>query len=241
VRFYGADGSRITVVYLGVDPSLGPVTDPVECARVRTKYGLKSTYLLYVGTLQPRKNLVRLIDAFAEVCRAASDAGETGLEADLQLVLAGKTGWLCQDILERGRHLGVEARIAFPGFVPEADLAALYSGARLFVMPSLYEGFCMPVLEAMACGTAVACSAASSLPEVVGDAALLFDPHDVHEMVAGMLQLLRGDDLRRSLVDRGARRVSAFTWSRTARQVLTVLEQAESSTGTCFDRSDLCL
>jgi glycosyltransferase involved in cell wall biosynthesis len=220
VQHYGADEARITVVHLGVDPALRPVVDPAELDRVRSKYGLAPSYLLYVGTLQPRKNLVRLIEAFAEVCRASD------VPSDLQLVLAGKKGWLYQEILERGRELGVEARIVFPGFVAEADLAALYSGACLFVMPSLYEGFCMPVLEAMACGTPVACSTASSLPEVVGDAALLYDPHSVREMTDAMLRLLREDGLRRSMIAHGARRARAFTWERAARQVLAILERA---------------
>jgi glycosyltransferase involved in cell wall biosynthesis len=219
VCLYGADEGRITVVHLGVDPALQPVVEPAELARVRARYGLASSYLLYVGTLQPRKNLVRLIDAFAEVCRMSEGSGRA-----LQLVLAGKRGWLYDEILERGRELGVEARIVFPGFVPEADLAALYSGARLFVMPSLYEGFCLPVLEAMACGTAVACSATSSLPEVVGDAALLFDPQDVDDMASAMAQVLRTEELGRSLVARGIERARAFTWTRAARQVLGVLQ-----------------
>jgi len=217
VRIYGADEARITVVHLGVDSTLGPVSDPAERARVRAKYGLAARYVLYVGTLQPRKNLVRLIEAFAEVC------GTGGVAADLQLVLAGKKGWLYQGILERGRELGVGSRVVFPGYVPKADLAALYSGASLFVMPSLYEGFCMPVLEAMACGTAVACSAASSLPEVVGEAALLFDPHDVQEIALTIGRILREEELRRALTVRGIKRVTAFTWTRSARQVLDVL------------------
>ena len=219
VRLYGADEQRITVVHLGVDPTLRPVDEPAELARVRAKYGLASSYLLYVGTLQPRKNLVRLIDAFAEICCV----GE-GLGRDLQLVLAGKKGWLYQEILERGRELGVEARVVFPGFVPAADLAALYSGARLFVMPSLYEGFCLPVLEAMACGTPVVCSSTSSLPEVAGDAALLFDPHDVKEMARAMVRALERAELRRSLIAQGTERVRGFTWSHAARQVLEILE-----------------
>lgn len=223
VQHYGADEARITVVHLGVDPSLQPVRVPAKLARVRAKYGLGDAYLLYLGTLQPRKNLVRLIDAFAEVCQAGDVA------PDLQLVLAGKRGWLYQEILERGRELGLEARILFPGYVSAADLAALYSGAHLFVMPSLYEGFCLPVLEAMACGTPVACSAASSLPEVVGDAALLFDPHDAHEMADVMLSLLREDGLRQSLSERGLWQVACFTWSRAARQLLDVLEKVEQS------------
>jgi glycosyltransferase involved in cell wall biosynthesis len=218
VRCYGADESRITVVHLGVDPTLQRVNDPTELARVRAQYGLSSAYLLYVGTLQPRKNLVRLIEAFAEVCHTDEGSG-------MQLVLAGKKGWLYREILERGRELGIEKRIVFPGFVPDSDLAALYSGASVFVMPSLYEGFCMPVLEAMACGTAVACSASSSLPEVVGDAALFFDPHDVGEMAAAILCALRDVELRACLVARGAERASVFTWSRAARRVLDVLER----------------
>jgi glycosyltransferase involved in cell wall biosynthesis len=224
VRYYGADEARVTVVHLGVDPALEPVVDPAELERARAKYGLASSYLLYVGTLQPRKNLVRLIDAFAELCRASEGLGVTGVPADLQLVLAGKKGWLYQEILERGRERGIEARVVLPGFVPEEDLAALYSGASLFVMPSLYEGFCLPALEAMACGTAVACSAASSLPEVVGDAALLFDPHDVKEMALVMARALVRAELRRSLIAQGSERVRGFTWSRAARQVLDVLE-----------------
>jgi glycosyltransferase involved in cell wall biosynthesis len=195
------------------------VVDPAELARVRSKYGLASSYLLDVGTLQPRKNLVRLIDAFAEVCRASE-----GSKRALQLVLAGKKGWLYRDIFERGRELGIETQVVFPGFVPEEDLAALYSGASLFVMPSLYEGFCLPVLEAMACGTAVVCSTTSSLPEVVGDAALQFDPRDVREMASTIVRVLRKQDLRRSLVARGIEQVKPFTWARAARRVLGVLQ-----------------
>jgi glycosyltransferase involved in cell wall biosynthesis len=223
VQIYGADAARITVVHLGVDPGLAPVVDPAARARLQSRYGLRGAYLLYVGTLQPRKNLARLIEAFAQLCRIQGERGVAGLEG-LQLVLAGKRGWLYQEILDRGRQLGVEERIVFPGFVPGSDLAALYSGASLFVMPSLYEGFCMPVLEAMACGTPVACSATSSLPEVVGDAALLFDPHDVAGMASTMLRALQDEGLREALVARGLGRVAIFTWPRAAQRVLDVLE-----------------
>jgi glycosyltransferase involved in cell wall biosynthesis len=143
----------------------------------------------------------------------------------LQLVLAGKKGWLYEEILCRARELGLEGRVVFPGYVDGADLAALYSGASLFVMPSLYEGFCMPVLEAMTCGTPVACSDVSSLPEVVGDAALLFDPRDVGAMAAAIEGVLEDGELRQAMVARGAEQVKRFTWARCAQRVLDVLDR----------------
>jgi glycosyltransferase involved in cell wall biosynthesis len=222
IQYYGADESRITAVHLGVGPEFGPVTDPAELNRVRAKYGLGPRFLLCVGTLQPRKNLVRLIEAFAEVCRM----DETSSLDGTQLVLVGKRGWLSDGILRRGQELGLGDRVVFPGYVPEVDLPALYGAASLFVMPSLYEGFCIPVLEAMACGTAVACSATSSLPEVVGGAAILFDPLDVAEMASAIARVLTDEGLRRALAVRGEERASAFTWSRTAQQVLGILEHA---------------
>jgi glycosyltransferase involved in cell wall biosynthesis len=215
VRIYDADPARITVAYLGIDPDFRPARK--EAARATaSKYGLDGPYLLYVGTLQPRKNLVRLIEAFAQM-------------GDLRLALAGKRGWMCDEILSRARELGIAHRVVFPGFVDEADLPALYSGALLFVMPSLYEGFCMPVLEAMACGTPVACSNASSLPEVVGEDAVTFDPHDVHDMAAAMNRGVTDNALRKELVARGLERVRRFTWQRCAEQVLDVLERVGSA------------
>jgi glycosyltransferase involved in cell wall biosynthesis len=226
VRIYDADPGRITVAHLGLDPVLQPVRDPAELSRIRSKYGISSPYLLYVGTLQPRKNLVRLIEAHHVLCTAQYAPRDSGLHSqNLQLVLVGKRGWLYEDITVRIRALGLEDRVLVPGYVDDADLAALYSGASAFVMPSLYEGFCLPVLEAMACGTPVACSRSSSLPEVVGDAALVFDPHDVEEMAGTIARLLRDDELSADLVRRGLDRVRGFTWERCARQVLDVLEQ----------------
>jgi glycosyltransferase involved in cell wall biosynthesis len=143
----------------------------------------------------------------------------------VQLVLAGKRGWLYKEIMARARELGIEEGVVFPGYVEDADLAALYSGATLFVMPSLYEGFCMPVLEAMACGTPVVCSDASSLPEVVGDAALTFNPRDGAAMAAQVSRVLADDALRADLVARGFERVRRFTWKRCAERTLDVLER----------------
>ena len=149
---------------------------------------------------------------------------------NLQLVLAGKRGWMYEEIWARVRALGLGEQVVLPGFVDGADLAALYSGARLFLMPSLYEGFCLPALEAMVCGTPVACSNTSSLPEVVGDAALLFDPLDVGAMATSSTKALEDQELRAKLIACGLERVKAFTWERCARQVLGVLEQVGSGT-----------
>jgi glycosyltransferase involved in cell wall biosynthesis len=224
VRLYGADPARVTVAHLGVDPTLEPVCEAGRLAHVQRKYGITGPYLLYVGTLQPRKNLLRLIEAFARIAGGPGGSNAQCEVPPLQLVLAGKKGWLSKDILAHPVELGIEGHVVYPGFIENADLAALYSGARLFVMPSLHEGFCMPVLEAMACGAPVVCSNASSLPEVAGDAALLFDPLDVEAMAAAIERALGSEELRRKMARRGSERVKAFTWARCARQVLTVLE-----------------
>lgn len=219
VRLYGSAAESVTVAYLGIDPSVQRVRESEELSRVQQKYGINRPYLLYVGTLQPRKNLSRLIDAF---CMLVED-GTAG--SDLALVLAGKRGWMSEDILADAGKAGIAGRVVLTGYVDEADLAALYSGATLFVMPSLYEGFCMPVLEAMACGTAVACSNTSSLPEVAGDAAIAFDPRDVADMARAIGRVLANRELRAELVARGTKRSRQFTWSACARTVLDTLEQ----------------
>jgi len=220
VRLYGADPERITVAYLGVDPSLYPVTDPDLLAAVRQRYAIGGPYVLHVGTVQPRKNLSRLIGAFAAACR------KPGVPEGLQLVLAGKRGWLYEDILSRATELGIEDRVHFSGFVDPADLGALYSGATLYCMPSLYEGFCMPVLEAMVCRVPVVCSSVSSLPEVVGDAALTVDPHDVGELAQAIVRAVSDPALRGNLVARGVEQVKKFTWRACAETVLQVLERS---------------
>ncbi len=215
VRIYGADPARITVVHLGVAPDLRPLRDAGKIAAVKAKYGIDRDYILYIGTLHPRKNLVRLIEAFG---KSASDS------PGKQLVLGGKKGWLYHDIWERVRTLGLQKRVILTGFIDDVDLAALYSGATAFVMPSLYEGFCIPVLEAMACQTPVMCSNTSSLPEVVGDAAYTFDPLDTAAIAAALTRLGSDDALRSTLIARGIRRVKRFTWENCARQTLAVLQ-----------------
>ncbi len=210
---YGVAPARITIAYPGLDPAMAPAAEPAQNA-VRQRYQLPHPFVLYVGTIQPRKNLVRLLQAFARL---------PGDFAGVELVLAGATGWLAGDIHQSVRELGLEARVRFPGYVAQEDLPALLSAAACFVMPSLYEGFGLPVLEAMACGTPVACSSAGSLPEVAGDAALQFAPTDVDAMAAALARILGDQSLRRELVARGHRQCARFSWRRCAEAVLPAL------------------
>ncbi len=218
VQHCGIEPDKITVVYSGCDETMQPVEDEATVERVKARYGIRGDYLLYVGTLQPRKNLGRLLEAYTMVMKRAK-RDETPC-----LVIAGRKGWLYDHVFQQVERLGLETEVIFPGYVPQNDLPALLSGARLFVFPSLYEGFGLPVLEAMACGTPVLCSNVSSLPEVAGNAALLVDPLDVESMAEAMNRLLQDEGLRAQLVERGLRQVRQFSWDRCARETLAVLE-----------------
>jgi glycosyltransferase involved in cell wall biosynthesis len=221
VQHYGIEPDKITVVYSGYDETMQPVEDEATIKEVKARYGIGGDYVLYVGTLQPRKNLGRLLEAYATVRKQANDnrKGEAP-----RLVIAGRKGWLYDQIFRQVEQLGLETEVIFTGYVPQDDLPALLSGARLFVFPSLYDGFGLPVLEAMACGTPVLCSNVASLPEVAGEAALLVDPLDVKGMAEDMERLLRDEGLRSQLVERGFQQVRRFSWERCARETLAVLE-----------------
>jgi exopolysaccharide biosynthesis WecB/TagA/CpsF family protein len=222
INFYEARPNQIKVVYLGRDETLTPVNDPQLISAVKAKYNISGEYFLYLGTLQPRKNLVRLVEAFQQAI--------TSLQQDtLQLVIAGQQGWLYADIFERVQQLGLAGRVILPGFIAEADKPALLSGALAYVFPSLYEGFGLPVLEAMACGTPVLTSHVSSLPEVAGPAALLVDPLDTAQIANGIIHLATAADLRCHLVEQGFRQIQQFSWAKAAEQVLEVLEEVVSS------------
>jgi len=212
VSLLGASPDKVQVLYSGVHPRFRPQPEPGEAGRLRARYGLDGRpYVLSVGTVQPRKNYVRLIRAFIQ------------LKADAHLVIAGGRGWLYEEILaEAEKH---PDRVRLLGFVDEADLPALYRNATLFAFPSLYEGFGLPVLEAMACGLPVVCSDASSLPEVAGDAALLVDPLDTGALAEALARALEDADLRREMVARGLAQAACFTWERAARETLAVYQE----------------
>ncbi|MGQ9598820.1 MAG: glycosyltransferase family 4 protein [Anaerolineae bacterium] len=230
IHHYGIPADKIVRVYPGRDESLAPVTDPTIRTAVRERYGVKEPYLLYVGTLHPRKNLVRLIQAFASLLGFLTSASWP-LAADLQLVLAGQKGWLADDILDQVRRWSLQGRVIMTGYVPDADLPGLLSGALAFVFPSLYEGFGLPVLEAMACGVPVVCSNVSSLPEVAGEAALLVDPLDTHALSLALGQIVTNEELRRRLVERGFDQIQRFSWRRCAQETLQVLEDVGREVG----------
>ncbi len=211
---FGVAKSRIRVAYLG-GPSVRDVTpDPKVIAR----YRLPPRYFLFVGTLQPRKNLARLLEAFA---RVASPSGSS-----VGLVLAGRPGVGAPRLRERAEALGLTRRVTWLSYVAEEDKPSLYAGAQALVYPSLYEGFGLPVLEAMAWGTPVLASNASSLPEVVGEAGLLVDPHDVDGLSQRMAQILDDATLRERLIAAGRERATQFTWDRCAAEVEVALDEA---------------
>ena len=216
IQLDGIPADKIDVIYPGVDPALQPVTDEGVITAVLRKHAITRPYLLFLSTLQPRKNLERLIQAYAA----------SGLPH--QLVLAGKPGWLAQPILDTISNLQspISNKIVLTGFIDEKDKAALLSGATAVLYPSLYEGFGFPVLEAQACGTAVLTATTSSLPEVAGDAALLVDPLDTAAITKGMQKLVQDAAYRQELVQRGFENVKRFSWAETAVQLLHTLEKA---------------
>jgi glycosyltransferase involved in cell wall biosynthesis len=208
VERLGTDPERIEVIHEGVSRWLRPSTSGDAAGELGHGLVGKGPYILSVGTLEPRKNYVRLVEAFAAL-RAR------GL--DHKLVIAGRKGWLYEPIFERVRELKLERKVLFvePG---DPELLALYRTAAVFVYPSLYEGFGIPALEALACGIPVTCSSASSLPEIVGEAALLFDPEDVEAMAASIERLLSDEGLAQALRWAGPIRAGKFSWAEAAQK-----------------------
>jgi glycosyltransferase involved in cell wall biosynthesis len=215
---------KIEVLRSGVDARFQPIRDPATLAAVRAKYALgDGPIVLAVGTIQPRKNYVRLIQAFGQVVGRWWQIG-SDLLGDVNLVIAGGQGWMFDDIYAEVARLGLDGRVKFTGFVDDADLPALYSAATLFAYVSLYEGFGLPALEAMACGAPVLGSSVSSIPEVVGDAGLLVDPRDVDAIAAGLIGLLKDASARDDYMRAGLKRAAQFTWEGAARQLLAVYD-----------------
>jgi glycosyltransferase involved in cell wall biosynthesis len=224
LKFDNVAAEKVTVVYPSIDPELKRIESEAEITAVLQKHGLTRPYLLYISTLQPRKNLIRLIQAYAQ-----SELPQT-------LVLAGKKGWLSQPILDEISSLQpydklragspISEKIILPGYIPESDKAGLISGATAVLYPSLYEGFGFPILEAQACGVPVLTANSSSCPEVAGTGALLVDPLSVADMSTSLKEIVLNKPLRAELVAQGSKNLARFSWQEAAAQVLNLLETA---------------
>lgn len=212
VAAYAVPAERVKVVLLGYTPTARAIADPETTATVRTRYGLTAGYILYVGTIQPRKNIITLIEALAILRR------EMGTPP--RLVIVGRKGWLYDDLFERIKTLGLEEAITFTGFVPDADLPAIYAGAGVFVYLSLFEGFGLPPLEAMANGVPVVVSNTTSIPEVVEAAGIQVVPTDVAAVAKAIRQVLEDGALADELRNKGRLQAGKFSWDKAGREVL---------------------
>src|SRR5579864_578819 len=217
VVLLGVKPTSIAVVPGGVEDRFKRVTDPRQIQRARTRLGIgDEPFVLAIGVIEPRKNLNRLMDAFQVLKQRGN------VPKDLKLVLAGGKGWLYDDIFEHHAESRVRDDIVLPGFVSDDLLPAIYSTAEVLAFPSLYEGFGLPILEAMACGTPVVASRASCLPEVAEGAALLVDPNNVEGLTSALELVLLDGDLRMRLINQGLERAGEYTWRRAAEQLLGV-------------------
>lgn len=220
IATYGISPELVTAIPLAAPPHFEPVTNERELQRIRHTYGIAQDYILSVGSIQPRKNLSRLISAYVRLREARPDSKLP------QLVIVGKRAWLYDETLKSIDDSGAGASVIVTGYVPDNDLPALYSGALCFVYPSYFEGFGLPPLEAMKCGTPVIVGNRTSLPEVVGDAGLLVNPFDVQALAAAIEQLLDNPDFRLKLRVKGLMRARMFDWRETARRTLEVYQAA---------------
>lgn len=215
INYFKIPDDKIRVIHLAANEKFKPLGNQ-EIRTFRDKYGLNFPFILYVGTLEGRKNIPFLIKSFFEL---------RSKYKDVKLVIAGKKGWKYKNVFSTIEELNLNNEIIFTGYVPEEDLPGLYNAATLFVYPSLYEGFGLPPLEAMACGCPVITSNTSSLPEVVGGAGIMVDPHDFKELASVMHEILNNTILRENLTKKGLERSKLFSWEKCARETNEVYKE----------------
>jgi glycosyltransferase involved in cell wall biosynthesis len=215
LEVYGLNDAKVVVAPIAQSSVFHPISREVAFAKVQTRFGIPGPFILTVGDLQPRKNQTGLIRAFEALA-------QTYPHLPLRLAIVGQDTWYSDHVLGAARRSKIANRIHFPGFVNDAELLQLYNACEFFVFPSFYEGFGLPILEAMACGRAVACSNTSAMPEVANAAALLFDPASVEQMTRAMRDLALNSELRTRMERVGQHRASLFTWERTAQKTLDV-------------------
>lgn len=221
IETYAIDPDRVAVTPAAAPAHFQPVTNETELARIRATYGIEREYILALGSIQPRKNLVRLINAYSTLWKKRQNLTMP------QLVIAGKRGWLEGETMRAAELSAAAHDIRFIGYVVETDLPALFSGAMCFAYPSYFEGFGLPVLEAMQCGTPVIAGNRTSLPEVAGDAALLVDPFNETAIGDALRSVIENPERRADLRVKGIERAKRFSWQHTARLTLRAYERAQ--------------
>ena len=214
VRLTGAPEHKITVVYEAAHPMYRPLEDDRLCQDVRNRFGLPDDFILFVSTIEPRKNVPTLLAAYKQLL--------DNYRSPVNLALGGERGWLSDEVFALVDKLGLQERVRFLGHVSPEDLLGLYNAARVLVHPAFYEGFGLTPLEAMACGTPVIVSNTSSLPEVVGDAALLVEPTDVDGLAVAIWRVLSDAALRKQMMQKGLQRARSFSWEKTAQETLEI-------------------
>jgi glycosyltransferase involved in cell wall biosynthesis len=218
IQHLGVPDDKITVVYEAANPIFRPLERDEATAQVRNRHGIDGPFILFVSTIEPRKNVPTLIRAVWQLQQCYKE--------DVRLVLAGGKGWLSEDAFSVTEELRMDGRVHFVGRVPSEDLLYLYNSAEMLAHPAFYEGFGLPPLEAMACGLPAVVSNVASLPEVVGDAGLLIDPHEVDELTVAMWRVLNDGQLREEMRQKGLRQAGRFSWERAARETVAIYERA---------------
>lgn len=224
IKEYNIESENVIVTYPGIKQVLSSKYKVVSMEKLRDKFKISENYILFVGTLQPRKNIVRLIEAFSKLV-LSSKYEEVGIKKNLQLIIVGKKGWQFEEILSAPEKYNVLESVKFLDFISDEDLPFLYTNALCYVLPSLYEGFGLPVLEAMKYNCPVITSNVSSLPEAAGDAALYFDPMNVDDIVDKIEKVISSEKLRKELIEKGKKQIKKFSWEKTAKETLKVLEE----------------
>lgn len=215
INYLGIKEEKVRVIYNGVKDIFNPIYDMARIQKVKDIYGIDGEYILFVGVIEPKKNLQRLILAFKCLLERSEFKG-------IKLVISGKKGWFYKEIFAIIKKYDLSKHIVCTGYIPQEDLPVLYSGASIFVFPSIYEGFGLPVLEALRCGVPVICSKRASLPEIVGDGGYLIDPMDTDSIYYGIKKILEDSSFKDSLIKKGLTQASLFSWKYTALQTLEV-------------------
>lgn len=219
IKYFKINPEKISIVYGALSPSIKKVINKNILQETKKKYNLPDKYILFTGLISPRKNIVRALHAYARI----------HIEIPHKFVITGKKGWLYNDVFKTVKKLNLEKKVIFTGYVPDNDLCALYTLSDIFIFPSLYEGFGLPILEAMTCDAPVITSNISSMPEVAGNAALLVNPYNIQEITEAIKKLYTDKKLRQTLIKKGRNQIKKFTWKKSAQETLKIYEKLASS------------